>query len=391
MSDLKDGEGELRKVLEDLRGADPADPIRLQAQYLLVKVYIEMGRHEDARKAVEAADLAAGAHLQEGGVVALDSLTAHGDYFHGIGQHAQALDAYRRAELLLERIAPGDELEMARLRDYEADSLYFLNRLDESVRTVAPYQTMDHALERIGARYWGLASAIEGRSLGDGGRSQEGDVLLTEALRVMREHVGPRNGFTLAVENELGNNKLLLGRPHEALALYRDSFEATRDAFGADSVPALTAQANIGNIELLDGQAGAALADLQQASDGMRKKNGDKFPQLQEINLLLAEALLANHRASAALAVLDSLDRSYPQVEGAHGPFDAQIDALRGQILYSQGRREEGLALVRDAIGRMEATHTAKTMVDIVSGEACEAGALARSLFGPRRGLVRDW
>ncbi len=123
----------------------------------------------------------------------------------------------------------------------------------------------------------------------------------------------------------------------------------------------------------------------------MRKKNGDKFPQLQEINLLLAEALLANHRASAALAVLDSLDRSYPQVEGAQGPFDAQIDALRGQILVSQGRREQGLALVRDAIGRMEATHTAKTVVDNVSGEACEAGALARRPFCARHELVRDW
>jgi non-specific serine/threonine protein kinase len=369
LSDVDDSESELRKVLDDLRNADPADPTRLQAQYQRVKVLIEMGRHDDARNAVEEADRAAGPHLQDASVVSLESLTAHGDYFHGAGQHAQALDYYRRAERLLDQIAPNDELEMARLRVYEADSLYFLNRLDESARTVDPYRTMDHALERIGARYWSLASAIEGRSLADGGRPEEGDALLTEALRVMKQRLGPHNGFTLAVENELGNNKLLLGRPQEAMPLYRDSFDATREAFGADSVDALTAQANIGSIELMDGNAGAALKDLQQASDGVRRKAGDRFPQLQEINLLLAEALLANHRVTESASVLDSLDRSYPQVEAAHGPFDAQIDALRGQILYAQGQHEQALALVRDAIQRMEASHTAKSVLDLYRGK----------------------
>jgi hypothetical protein len=265
---------------------------------------------------------------------------------------------------MLDRIAPNDELELVRLRVYEADSLYFLNRLDESVRTVAPYHTMDHALERIGARYWALASAIQGRSLGDAGRPQEGDALLTEAFRVMKQRVGAHNGFTLAVENELGNIKVLAGRPHEALPLYRDSFEATRDAFGADSVNALTAQANIGGIELLDGEAKAALNDLQKASDGVRRKAGERFPQLQEINLMLAEALLANHRAMAAWNLIDSLDLTYPQVEGQRGPFAARVDALKGQILHMQGRREQGLALLQDAISRMEASHTATSVVD---------------------------
>jgi len=364
LSDLESSEIQLDKVLKDLTGADPADSTRLLAQYERVKVLIEMGRHDDARKALEEADLAAGARLREDSRIALAALTAHGDYLHGTGQHAQAFDYYRRAEALRERIAPNDELEWIRLRVYAADSLYFLNRLDESVAMLRPFRTMDHALERFGARYWALAGAVEGRSLGDGGHLEEGDAVLTAALRVMKEHVGARNQFTLAVENELGNMKVLLGRPLDALPLYRESYEATREGFGADSTPALTAQANLARLALIAGDAKGALRDLQTASDGIRRRAGDQFPQLQEVNLMLAEALLANHRPEDALRVVNSLDRTYPQVEGAQGPFDAQIDALKGQILHAQGRREEGRALIKTAIERMTVAHAAPSVVE---------------------------
>lgn len=364
LSDLTDSEASLRAVQDDLAEADPGDSTRLQAQYERVKVLVEMGRNADALHTLETADRAAGERLKESGPVALQSLTAHADYLHGLGRHAEALIEYLRADVLHAWIAPGDEIGLARLRIYEADSLYFTNHFQESVRTVRPLRQMDHALERIGARYWGLAGAIEGRSLADGGHAREGETVLTDALTVMQAHVGARNLFTLEVENELGNLKILLGRLDQALPLYRDAFDAMRERFGADSVGALTAEANLGEVELMAGSARKALDYLQQSNTGIARVAGPGFPQLQEIRLMLAEALLETGRAAEAWSMLDSLDRKVEVVEGVWGPFDARIDALKGQILHALGHRAEGRQLLGSAIGRMVAAHAADTVVE---------------------------
>jgi tetratricopeptide (TPR) repeat protein len=363
LSDLDHSEAQLRRVVDELATLAPDDPVRLSAAYELVEVLSEAGKDAEAKNILAQADAVVRPRGPAAPRLRLLASTAHGDYFHGLGRYAEALDNYRVALALQADNPVKDDVQSARLRVYAADCEYLLNRPQAAIDTLKPIFATPDYLSHYGVRYGALAAIAQGRALGALGRLDEADALMTQALQALREHLGPGHQFTLIAANELGNVKVLTGKEAQALGLFQSVYEQTRKQYGADATLAFMAQANVGDLEMSLGHDDAALRDLLTAKEGLTRREGPNFPQIREVKLDLATVYVALGRLSEAQAMIDGIDQSVPHVEGANGPFAARLDALLAQMAMKQGDKQRARDLIQRATAGLRAGQTAPAVL----------------------------
>lgn len=213
----------------------------------LVSTLHDMGLHQRAAPLAEEALLLVterdrGAPSQE----RADALYNLAGIEDRIGSSARAESLYRAA-FDIYRILPGADT-IALLGDYNnlAIAIHNQGRLAEAeslYRVTTGYQRM-----RGSRRALGVTLINHGTVLAEGGRYDEAEPLLREAVELLTETQGARSTSVAGALQVLAGIQLFQGNLREAERTARQSFELYREALGADNSATVTAQRILLNI-----------------------------------------------------------------------------------------------------------------------------------------------
>jgi serine/threonine-protein kinase len=296
--------------------------------------------------------LRAAAHQQQGfgGGSPLDLARIFGrlgEVLETRGNLPAADTAWTAALRVLPETVPADSVRLAALdglalvRERRAD----LAEAERLRRQLLVLRRQGNDPVETAAAAGALARVLESRgSLG------EAESLLEQALQLETRHLRAEHPATLRTASDLALIAYRLGKRDEAEAAMRRILTVARRAAGATDPVSLTVAHNLGGMLAERGRTGEAAPLLREAWAGRERMFGkNAIEPAQTVRLL---GVLA-HR-SGDLAAADSLlGRAFAAYRSAYPPGHPRLaDALLslGELRLDEGRRDEGLGLLREAL-----------------------------------------
>ncbi len=135
---------------------------------------------------------------------------------------------------------------------------------------------------------------------------------------------------------------------------YEKAIAIEREAFGEDHEQVATLLAYLGIVQEQSGRSEDAVASFEKAIDITQRALGSDHPALATLHNNYATLLFGRQDLVAARAQLERAVAIQRQALGAHPSTAMFIDNLGG-LLYLQGERERGKALIEEALAMREA------------------------------------
>jgi eukaryotic-like serine/threonine-protein kinase len=341
------------------------------ADYELAAALGRVSQFAQATALMDRADARAGAALRRSSALALHSNLARGDLLYQQMKVAEALVAYRHAELILRAVSPDDAVTAAHILLSIAGCDLRLNRAPEaeriarSILTGAPYTQA-----RVGLSMLALARSRLGDALRAEGRFDDAIAVLSRAVADYRGIEGPNGQGTLTALSSLGYVYSLEGDVRHALDVQRAVYQGNLARWGERSQYTLVELLNLGSAEYDAGDLRAALRHLQAADRGLVQVSGAHSPTVQAARVAEANALNSMGNPAAALTLLEKVDPAAYQATTSDPGRAWVLKAIHAQILLALPRRAEGLAELREAIAGMRAAGVSaeelKTYTDVL-------------------------
>lgn len=123
---------------------------------------------------------------------------------------------------------------------------------------------------------------------------------------------------------------------------------------GAEGQSCLMQMGNEGVVRLQMGDAAAAIAPLTEARAGFERQAGPSSAGAHVLGFYLASAALQTGDTQRAAELVELLDPALLAAGSPGTQWSERVDALRGSILITQNRREEGLDLLKPAVAAMQ-------------------------------------
>lgn len=311
--------------------------------------------------------------------------------YRDMGYFAPALESFRGALRLAERVYGREHAETARCWVGIASSLAGLGRIDEATgayeRALAIRESVygpddpqvAYTLSDLGAIYIDgyrleeaervTRRALEIRLAHDGpesirtaisarmlawigvfqGRYAESEQSLREVLATFRRLEGDRSTHVAYTVRSLGAAVMARGRYDEAEALLRESANIADEAAGADSVVAMREWHHLAYCLLIEGRpAEAEQAYLHVLTVG-RQRLPDDHPGMLQATCGLAHAMTDQGRDAEA----EPLFARVLSHRGVFHPSDTTPGLAMvgtGRCLAARGQSEEGLALILEGV-----------------------------------------
>lgn len=212
----------------------------------------------------------------------------------------------------------------------------------------------------LGAEHPSLAFPLNtyGELLTGIGELGAAQAALERALAIREKALGPDHPLVATSLLNLGRVRWALGDLAAARELFKRALAIDERVHGPDS-PALAATlANLAGLEVRVGNLDAALAQFRRALWLAEKGLGADSRDALWLRALIADVeLRLGHRAEARAL----LDRAVAGAEraGAHGALLTMALAQRGELLFQEGQRAEGIAQVARAVELMQQSQPA--------------------------------
>jgi tetratricopeptide (TPR) repeat protein/predicted Ser/Thr protein kinase len=179
------------------------------------------------------------------------------------------------------------------------------------------------------------------------GRFREAEPRYRQLLAKLVKSYGPDHPFVAVGWNNLCVADEKLGRLEEAERDCRRALEIRDRFLGPESFDTAASLLNLAILRVLQGRPAEALPMFRRVRAIHERSLGPGNPYLEYALTGEAQALAALHRYAESIVVCDRIiafRAAKPDPLGVEG-----IRYFKGQALWEMGRREEGLALVRQA------------------------------------------
>lgn len=343
-------------ALDTALGANDAASVR--ARYALARTlaYAQSpNAFDEARKALEQADAAAGAQRTADTALALDGAVAHGMFHSQQMQNEKALPYWQQADRLQRLLQPDNAYLANSIRYNLADSQRRTGKFAAGER-LAQALLNDPLLSaaRIGEAAVASNQLLLVRTLRSQGRHAEALPLARAGAATSERVNGADHYLTLTHLSTLASLHDYLEQCPEALVLMRRVHVRMDARYGADSQAALVETGNLGFKEYDCGDREAGLALLRRAESGLREHHGQDNTAAHSFRYGLAKALEAQGRPIEVLALVDGLSVSALTAGDPQPGWQARLDALRGKALMRSGQASAGRPLLASALAQLE-------------------------------------
>ncbi len=359
MTDYPQAERFQRAAVESFtRTRGPSDAVTLEAEYSLISVLVQTNRLDEAATLLDATDHLAGGRLLENSQLAFKAHWTRAGLFKLRMAPDKALAEYDAADRVRAAIDPGNDSMMLRLRDARSWCYARLDRNGEAARVLEDVLTPAYPPERVGPVFWVQSRVDYATALKADGKNADAERILSEALTEVRRALGPTHFFVAVVQNELGDLYSREGRWQSAVDSLREAYSVLRLRSGEHGQATLIVAANLGILEFRTAQTQQAIDTLTRAHDDLVAQLGLKSPQAESTAFYLARALSSIGRSREASDLMTPLAAADLEAAEPRGDWTQRLDALRGEILLGQGRKNEGLAKLSAAVDSMASLAT---------------------------------
>lgn len=336
-------------------GGDAAAESRLTAAV----DQVQLGRLDDARRALAAFDAGVAARLApvsqarllwarswaaSGAMQLKDSLPLLAQA-HALMQ-AQPPPLPADAQVLAERIAFDRAQTHAMLGEHAAAQAAY--------RTLLAGQEARHGADHAQPLYTRVGL---GASLAQAGDFDGAEALLAPAARGLARALGPGNRKTLVAQDQLAGVYYRRADYPRAAAAWQPVLAGYQRLLGEASPRAVNAESNIGQAWLLAGDARRAEPHLRSALAHARAAQAEDAPAVQQVRFVLADALLdrAPPAAAEAQALLHGLSAEALNLAQPQRDWPARLALLRGRLLRAQGQGAAARAALAEAAAGLDA------------------------------------
>lgn len=359
MTDYPEAERFQRAAVDGFtRTRGPSDALTLEAEYSLISVLVQTNRLDEAAALLDATDRLAGARLKDDSPLAFKAHWTRAGLFKLRMAPDKALAEYRAADRVRAVIDPGNDSMMLRLRDALSWCYARLNRNDEAAGVLKDMITPAYTPERVGPIFWVQSRVDYATALKAQGKTVDAEQILSEALEEVRVALGPTHFFVAVVQNELGDLYSREGRWQRAVDSLREAYSVLRLRSGDHGQATLIVAANLGILEYRSGQTQQAIDTLTVTHDDLVAQLGLTSPQAESTAFYLSRALSSTGRYREASVLVNPLIAADLEAAEPRGDWTQRLDALRGEILLGQGRKNEGLAKLAAAVDAMSSLAT---------------------------------
>jgi tetratricopeptide (TPR) repeat protein len=172
------------------------------------------------------------------------------------------------------------------------------------------------------------------------------------ALVNLRANYGPRHPDVAATLHNLGNVYLQRGDTAGALAHYDQGLAMRRELLGEDHPATAATMSSLGVVHLRREEIAQARALFEGALAVFERSGGGSHPTAGAARINLAETWERDGAFEKAHAEFQRAEAIFRATLGPDHPYLAFAIAGRGRIALAQGRPEEALSLLEDALAR---------------------------------------
>jgi len=383
LSDYANAETQLRRAIALLSANGLRDELLARSEYDLTRVLLALSKFQEARTLLEQADRDAGDSLNRPTLLAVLAHLTRGALADDLNLEDEALAQFETADRIRQLAVPHDVMMLFKVRLELTTGYLMVRRFDKAREEVMPLIATEFTVDRVGVVNWAKARQRYAEVLSNARDYAQAIQMDDEALRILRERLGPKHFYVGVAASELANVYGDAGQLAEALNLFRQTYDIFADAVGVDSQNAVLTRGAVGILESKLGQFEDGIADMKASRFALEKMLGVDDPDTQQVDYYLASSLSeTGHEAEAWSMVtglnVDALSRS---VES--GDWQQRIDGLKGQILLRQGRKAEAIALLAPAVQKLEADHVPGWIVDPIRAAFERAGTTTHDVSTP--------
>lgn len=346
---------ELQRAVADYSAAFGAsDETTLRARYALVRTLAYSNSADEfaaARRELDEADRLGAGRLRNDGELALAAAIARGTLEFQQMRIEPALAAWRNADRLQRVVRPQDAQVAVVIRNNLADCILRQGKPQEAIELLRA--TLADPLidaNRVGGSRIASLRVILARALRNQGRFDEALPVAKAALEVTERLSGADDYQTLVQMSLVASIHEQAGRCVDALEIMRVVRTRMAARYGEDKQATLVETGNLGMGEYECGDRNAGIEYVRRAESELRRLFGEDNVAAHSFRHFLATALAEQERWSDALDMAEGLDIKALAAGDSKPGWEHRLAALRGEILIGLGRRDEGRALLSNAL-----------------------------------------
>jgi len=366
VSDYANADIHLRRAVSLFQQAGAGnETVALDARYSLVVVMLAVGKFSEAEAMLDAVDVDAGSRLLERSLTALRSRWIRANLYKYQAKIDKALTAFEAAEAIRPFVSPDDDQMLFRIKDGISWCYLRLQRNDDAERVLRDLLTPRYTPDTVGTLFWAQVRFDYGMALKNLGRYDEAENIMLLALKQEQAVLGPDHYFVALGWNQLSELYSSEGKLGLTLEATKKSYEIFRARVGEHSLQVLSQLANLGILQYRSGHPADAIESLSQVRDEFIASRGADDALVQIVSFYLAsaetEGKIGDPNSAAAMA--SKLQSTALTIEEPGNNWDQRIQALNGEILIRQGRKSEGVALLKPAVAKMEQDRVEPTIL----------------------------
>ena len=333
------------------------DEITLGVRYGLVNTLAYAQKYDEAGRLLDDTDAMAGPRLDEDTQLAFTAARTRAVLKVQQQDIGPAEEALRRYEQLQERLYPDDAMQAASIRINRSDVLLRQGKAQDAVEYLrATLAEPKFAADNVGETHVAALQLNLARGLRNLGRYDEALPLAKAAAATSERIDGPNAYQTLVQLSTVARIQDMGGDCPSALETMRRVRKGMAENFGAEKQATLVETGNLATMEYDCGDRKAAVAYLQQVvRDFQVHHGGERNVHAQVFRFTLAGMLSDAGRYGEALAILEGLDPALITAGDSRPGWGYRLQALRGKVLLLAGQRDEGRALLADALPELVA------------------------------------
>jgi non-specific serine/threonine protein kinase len=329
-------------------GPDSRDAVELK--YRLAGSLCGLGKLDEATRLLDAGDAASTALRRKDWRLAVAAASMRGLCYQMSMNPAKVIESFTIALRLQEQHAPEVIDGLATGRITLADAYMRLNRYDEARAMLRPIVERGPGWEKLAPAIHATATSVLGQVETQAGNYDEAEALVRQAYAELYPIDGPgklrSTKMLLDLADVLGGKGDFAG----ALQQYQKAYPVYEKAEGDKSLYTLMIMALIGQLQYFTGDSRAALQTLDTLLPKLQANLGPSHPATQMASVWLAAVLLDADRVDRAQGLLQPLKLDALKAISPDAPWQEDMDVIRGGILLHQGRRDEGVALLKRSL-----------------------------------------
>lgn len=353
-------------------------PVEARVRNTIGRLFINLGRYEQAREQLETAARLRAATSGEATAETADSLYYLGWALKELGEFDRAEATYRRVRDIRAGLF-GDAHPAVTATLSNLGQLYFAQRKLDQAEALS--REVLQRVRQAAAPERDLADSLGnlGSVLRDSGKLDEAEQLLRQALEIRARVLGEQHFHTIVSMNKLGLLLRERGQKAEARALLQRTLELRRKALPDDHPHIAVSLANLGMALLDEGDFAAAAPLLEDALQRFERDPKANAYRIDRTLPKLAAALQATGAAAAAEQHAARVVTLLPTDTRPGREYSAAARLLLAELQLAQGSSATAAALeppLRELLAALEAefgTEAAVTQRARAALAACAA------------------